>query len=183
VKRTFCAGAVLATSIVCSACGTSYSSSNPGPALPSPVIAQVNGMWRGSTTLVGVTGGECVGSTLAPTVGGVANSTLAMSQEGTTVTAELASAETGLACRYSGRVALNTLTLHATACSDDPVDIVVQCTNGSTRQLELIGSTINATVLGGVVAGTVAETFNVRDSEDTPVAGLVLNRTISATRR
>ena len=184
MKRLFPAWAgLLVVSAVCTGCGSSSSSSNSGLTLPSPVIANVNGMWRGSTTLVAVTGGECVGPTLSPSVGGTGTSTLAVEQDGSDVTAKLTSAETGLGCQYTGRVTLNSLALDAASCSAEPVNIVVQCTNGSTRQLELIGSTITATVAGGVVSGTMADTFNVRDAEDKPVAGLVLNRTISATRR
>jgi hypothetical protein len=174
--------ALLVAGVVSSGCGAS--NENPGMVLPSPIVANVSGMWQGPTTLVSATGGECVGALMSAAVGGVDTRTLAMVQEGTEVTARVTSADTGLGCQYTGRVALNSLALDAASCSSgEPVNIVVQCANGNTRQLQLIGSTITATVAGGVVTGTMAETFNVRDVENEPVAGLVVNRTISATRR
>ena len=176
--------ALLVAGVVSSGCGASSPGENAAMVLPSPIIANVSGMWRGPTTLVGVTGGECVGALMSAAVGAVDTRTLAIVQEGTEVSANVTSADTGLGCQYTGRVALNTLALDASSCSSAaPVNIVVQCTNGNTRQLELIGSTITATVAGGVVTGTMADTFNVRDVENKPVAGLVVNRTISATRR
>jgi hypothetical protein len=121
---------------------------------------------------------------MASSVGVVDTRTLAMLQDGTDLSATVTSAETGLGCQYTGRVALNTLALNATSCSaGDPVFIAVQCANGNSRQLQLVGSTITATVAGGVVTGTLAETFNVLSPDDDPIAGLVINHTISATRR
>ena len=183
-SKTGWAAACLIAGVISSGCGASSDSQNPGAPLPSPLTANVNGLWRGSSTLTAATGGECVGPLLSAGIGTADTRTLTMAQEGTGVTAKVTSADTGLGCQYTGRVALNTLALDAASCAaGEPVFLVVQCTNGATRQLELVGSTITATVAGGVVSGTLAETFNVRDFENKPIAGLVVNRTISATRR
>ena len=165
------------------ACDTSYSTSNPGPLLPTPLVAEVGGMWNGSTTLSKVAEGECVGAMLLPSLGRVSANAIAIEQTGTDLAAKLTSADTGLACAYRGTISLNNVVLESSSCSANPVNQVVQCPNGSVRQLELIGSSITAAVAGGIMTGTVADTFNVRDADDKPVAGLVVNQSLTTTRR
>jgi hypothetical protein len=183
MRRSFVACAVLiAGGLVAAGCSTSDSDSNPA-LIPSPLVAQVGGVWTGSTTLSGVSEGECVGASLLAQLGRVDASALSMVQDGVQITAKLTSAETGLTCTYAGRATSNGVVLDAPTCSGEPTKRVVQCTNGTTRQLQVIGSSIAAAVTGGVLTGSVADTFNVSDAQDKPVAGLVVKHSLQATRR
>ena len=170
--------ALLAASLLAAGCTTEQTA--PTTAGPSPFVAQLGGLWGGVLTLATVSGGECVGATL--TVGSAEPVSMSVLQNDTDLTARVTSAGTGLACNYTGRASLNSLVMDATAC-DAPV-LVVRCANGDARDLRLVGSSITATMNGGAIRGTTANTYNVfiTDSEQ-GVGRLVTTHEYSATRR
>jgi hypothetical protein len=121
-------------------------------------------------------------------VGGETNShSLTIKQDGTSLTARLTSAGTGLSCTYSGRVGLNGgVVLDASAC--DASTLVFRCPDGEVVDLVLVGSSITASIDAPVsvtsLFGTAAHTYNVlehngRDNEQ----GLVANHTFSSLTR
>jgi hypothetical protein len=170
--------AVLAASLFAAGCG----SDGPAPttASPSPFVAQVGGVWSGTQTLTSTDGGHCVPVLLR--VGMVEPMSLSVRQDDVELTARMASPGTGIACNYSGRASLNSLVLDSSDC--DKQLLVVQCQDGIIRDLKLVGSTISATLRGGVATGTVAYTYNMFVTGKIEGAGSVLARyDYTATRR
>lgn len=163
---------------------------NPASPTPvttqSPFISQFGGFYNGSLTLTRVAGGECVGQDYQSAIGVVDVGTVVISQAQTDVTAVVRSASTGLSCRYQGSAGPGAFALNAQSCDID--EILFQCTNGASRVLEPIGSTVTATLSGTSATGVVATSYNVfSDNEEEgvrkPVAGLILEQQFSAVRR
>lgn len=168
---------VLAASLLAAGCTTP---GTPTPAGPSPFVAQLGGVWGGTMTLATVTGGECIGATLV--VGAADPVSMSVLQNDTDLTARVTSAGTGLACNYAGRASLNSLVLDASSC--DAEVLVANCVDGSARDLKLAGSSITATMSGGILSGTLANTYNVFVAgEDRGVGRLVTTHQYTATRR
>ena len=176
-------GAVL---VAVMAAGCSESPMTPTAPSESPFVTQFTGMWNGAMQLQSVSGGECVGadlraaaSTASPDVG-----TVAITQDGSDVTAIVRSASTGLTCRYRGTASLANFALSAEDCT---AEIVLQCSTGAARVLEPIGSTMTVAQSGGTSTGIVTTTYNVfSDSTEElarkPVAGLTTQHQFTATR-
>jgi hypothetical protein len=159
--------AVIGAVVISTASCTENAASGPSTQ-PSLFAPQFSGTWTGSAVLTGVTSvsdGECVQPTLQAQVGttsGTERINLTLSQDNQNLAARLSSSTTGLACTYEGSAAQNTLALNAAAC--DAETLIVRCTNGSVRNLELVGSTVQGVVSGGAVNGTVANSYNVFDA-------------------
>ena len=147
------------------------------PTTTSPFAVSFTGLYSGSTTLSNVSGGECVGAdysarlaTGAPDVG-----TVTITQDRSDISAVVRSATTGLTCRYEGNASLATLALTATAC--DVETIIFGCSTGQARVLELVGSTMTATISGTTTQGVVATSYNVfadstEELQRKPIGGL-----------
>jgi len=189
MKSGLALGAVLLAAVAGAACGENLTAAptSPTPTNGSPFAVSFTGLYSGSTTLSHVTGGECVGAdyaaqlaTASPDVG-----TVTITQDRSDIAAVVRSATTGLSCRYEGNASLATFALSATSC--DVKTILVGCSNGAARVLELVGSTMTANISGTTTAGVVATYYNVfADSTETeqrkPVAGLILQHNFSARR-
>lgn len=172
--------------------GTTSCTKNAGevtaPTSQSLFAPQFSGNWAGTAVLssVGpVVNGECVGPALQTQIGtsaGSENVTLSIAQDANELAARLASASTGLACTYKGTSFSNTLALDAATC-DAPM-LIIRCGSlGPVRQMKVIGSTVQATVNGGQVSGTVANAYNVFDEKgDTAVTRVTLNYQFNAAR-
>ena len=137
------------------------------------------------TSVSSVADGECVQPTLQAQIGTTAGTdrvNLAVTQDAQNLAAHLSSASTGLSCSYQGTAAQNTLTLSAATCGETP-RLVLRCTNGSVRDLELLGSTVHGTVSGGQVSGTVANSYNAYDAlTGLAVTRVTLNYQLNAAR-
>ena len=198
VKRA----ALLATMVATVACG-------PAPTTPTaPTVAslaplllpRVGGLWAGPWAFDHISGGtgivasagtlECAGITFAAVLGQSNDSTLDITQDGDKVDARLRSAETGLACSYTGSIGTNGgMVLDATSCWEEP--LVLRClpdANGNVgvRTLSLVGSTLTASLNAPVqvtnVTGVAAHTYNVFDGNGA-AGGLVARHTFNLTRR
>jgi hypothetical protein len=181
--------AVLATVLI-AGCGpnltatpTSPTTTTPGQ---SPFVSQFGGFWNGTLNLTRVSGGECVGQDYQAIFGPLDVHTVVLSQTNTDVSAVVRSSTTGVSCRYTGTAGPGAFALSTQKC-EVPV-ILVRCTNGASRVLEQVGSTLTATLNGGVATGTVATWYNVFSSstleeERIPVAGLIVEQQFTAVRR
>jgi hypothetical protein len=158
------------------AIGTASCAGEPAAIFPSGqslFTPQYSGNWIGSANLTGVTPvvrGGCASPSLETLIGsdyGNEKVTLAISQDGNTLEARLASATTGLACTYKGTTELNTLALDAATC--DAPALNLRCTDETATKMIVIGSTIQGTVLGGRLTGTLANIYNVEPGSFTRV--------------
>jgi hypothetical protein len=163
----------------------------PAVATPSPFIANFNGFHGEAMILTSVSGGECVGDDLRARIGFVDVGTVTVSQKDADVTAIVRSATTGLECTYQGAASIGTFAVSSRSC--DTAKILFGCSNGQPRILELVRSTITASITGSATTGTVATSYNVfapatgtgaaGSTQQTPVAGLVTQHQFTALRR
>ena len=200
-------GGLLVFIVMVAGCGENRSSIPPTPTGPSTLLPlllpQLSGIWGGPVILTSVAGGtgpardagalECVGAAYDAVVGETNDSRLIIAQSGLAVTASLASAATGLACAYSGRIgSASSLELHASSC--EASTLLFRCPpdpngNVQVRHMQLVGSSISATfdppVNVASISGTVAHTYNVLDATGEGAVGtVVLNHVFtSLTRR
>jgi hypothetical protein len=161
---------------------------DPGAPFPSgqPLFApQFTGNWIGTATMTDMTPyvvDGCVLTTFDQQIIGQPlgneNVTLALSQDGNKLEARLGSSTSGLACTYNGTADANTIALDAATC--DARVLLLRCPAQlpdipeTVHSMEIIGSTIQGTVVGGRLTGTLATAYHV-DVKD-PGAGDQLSR-------
>ena|SRR5687768_51340 len=186
MKSRFVLMASLLAAAAGAACGETAAPSAPRT---SPFVTQFSGLWSGSMQLTAVAGGECVGAEFEErrtTPSGADQGTITITQEDSDVTAIIRSSTTGLTCTYNGNGSPLTYSLSAIECNGG--QILHQCSNGQSRVLELVGSTMTGTVAAGTTSGTVTTSYNVfADSTleiaRRPIAGLTLQHQFTAVRR
>jgi hypothetical protein len=168
-----------------------------GPSsLSELLVPRLSGNWGGEFRLDSVAGGtgaartaglaECTGVSFDRVVGEKTNNTLSITQSGSDLTAKLVSAGTGLACEYTGRIGSgSSFVLHAEKCTEE--DLTFMCTDGHTRVLQLVGSSLTATFDDPInpksISGTAAHTYNVLDAAKLPVNALVANHSFQGLAR
>ena len=144
----------------------------------------VDGLYTGSLELATVRGGECVGSDLSDRIGDADLNTVSITtRRAFEVSATVRSFTTGLYCSYSGDTRSALLAASDVSCNRE---VLYQCSNGNTRVIVPIASTMTALVAGNTATGTVATSFNVYSEEAgkrVPVAGLITQERFDATRR
>lgn len=136
------------------------------PDVTSPSAAALftpfSGDWLGTAVLTSVTPfvtGACVSPSLATLVNTTDQLNLSISQDGQKLTAHRSSATTGLSCSYTGTTSSNRIALDTAEC--DFPDLILRCTNDiNTSRLNVIGSTIQGTVLNGQLTATVTDSYN-----------------------
>jgi hypothetical protein len=160
IKEMLCAALLLASSSACSYQPTG------GATIPSPLVAQVGGTWTGpiglsqvSAPLAGTL--QCVGNALQALQASAPSDTMTLivSQDGIDLSGRLTTENSGLACSYVGTATPGAMVLNAPTC-DAPV-VAVRCANGEVHGVEVIGTTITATINNGVANGTLSQTYNV----------------------
>ena len=119
-----------------SSCG----SSSPTTPSSSP---RVSGAWIGHSTLTSVSGGECVGSTLAAAVGSRDIFSARIQQNESELAASLTYQGNRTSCVYRGSTANGALNLNFTSCPAGRIETFV-CSNGDVRQLEIVGTRVTA---------------------------------------
>lgn len=198
-RVNLCMG-VFAVAIASVGCGPNLTAVPPGPStgpttLEPLLLPRLDGVWGGNMTLTGISEGTgpardagsraCVGAAFDLVVGESINHSLSIKQDGTSLTARLTSAGTGLACTYEGRVGSNGgLVLDAASC--DATSLVFRCPDGQVLDLELVGSSITAMIDAPVrvtsITGTAAHTYNVTGGGGQD-QGLVANHSFTAMTR
>lgn len=167
------------------------------PAAPSLFVAetvQVTGQWRGSGTLsansiTGVTGSnsECAGEDLSARLQANIVSepfSLTMTQDEDKVTGQIATAS-GVTCSYTGKTGQNLITLTSVSCKAPT--IVMRCSNGSVREMDLVGSSVSGVIEVAnprTINGTLTNTYNLWTSTVPRfgVGSLVLNYSYTVNR-
>lgn len=165
----------IAVAVSCAACGSS-------PASPSaPTIAQVGGVWTGSVTQTSVSGGECIGTTLAASNGSADHYTVTIAQAGTALTGTATSQTSGQTCNYAGTAGTNTITFNVTSCPT--VGFRLTCSNGVQRDMYLNSRNLTASLNGSALVGTVGESWNVYVAGATvnPLAGMNITYNVGFT--
>jgi hypothetical protein len=153
------------------------------PAAASLFFPSIQGVWSGPMTLMGTSGGECVGTVIPTFLPTNDVGTVTVTQDGTDLLATLTMESTGLACKYSGTNTGANMTMNATSC--DRTGLIVQCVGGA-RELRLVGSSVAGTWNGNQLSGVTTSTYNVftpPDGQQTGVGSLVATHTFTATRR
>ena len=158
---------VLLVSLFVSSCG---SSSPSGPS----AAPRVSGAWIGHSTLTSVTGGECVGATLAATIGSRDIFSARIQQNESTLAASLTFQGNRTSCVYRGSTSNEAISLEFDSCTAGRIETFV-CSNGLVRQLEVTNSRVSAQNSGRT--GTVAETMtlNVFAGGASPVGVLTVS--------
>jgi hypothetical protein len=156
------------------------------PTAASLFIPTIQGVWSGPMTLLGTSGGECVGSVVPSFLPSTDLGTVSIStaQTGTDLLATLTMESTGLACRYSGTTTGANLAMNATSC--DRTGLLVQCIEGPARELRLVGSSVTATWNGTQITGVTTSTYNVftpPEGQQLGVGSLIATHSFTATRR
>jgi hypothetical protein len=192
---------LFASVMATTSCGENPNQTPVTPVGPSSLsqllLPRLSGNWGGEFRLDSVAGGtgpartaglpECTGVSFDRVVGERNNNTLSITQSGSDLTAKLVSAGTGLACQYTGSIGSgNTFVLHAEKCTEE--DLVIMCTDGQSRVMRLVGSSLTASFDDHInptsISGTAAHTYNVLNPNEAPVNGLVANHSFqSLTRR
>jgi hypothetical protein len=146
-----------------------------GSRAPLAPSTSVSGAWLANSTLVSVSGGECVGATLMTADARRDIFTTALRQNGSSVEATIASAANGTSCAYGGTIDGRDLVLNLTSCQTARVT-AARCANGAVRDLQLTSGTIVATVSGqSSGSGTDTSTWSVFEPGGaTPIGGLTL---------
>ncbi len=146
------------------------------PPPPAPSATQVAGAWIANAALTSAVGGECVGADLQAAAGRRDRYLVALAGE-SSLAATITSEGNGTSCAYSGPNAGGALTLTMTTCRLSQVPNVL-CGNGSRRDLQLVGGTLQGTAssLTGTGSGTDVTTWNVLAAGSTQVLGTLTLR-------
>jgi hypothetical protein len=135
----------------------------------------VSGAWIGNATLTSVSGGECVGSTLATAVGSRDIFSARIQQTDNDLAASITYQGNRTSCLYKGSTANEAVNLDFSSCPAGRVETFV-CSNGAVRQLEIIGTRVSAQNTGRTGTGTDTTTINVLAAGSTsPVAIMTLS--------
>jgi hypothetical protein len=143
----------LVLSLVVSSCGSS------SPSSPS-TTPRVSGAWIGNSTLTSVNGGECVGNTLAATIGSRDIFSARVQQTDNELAASLTYQGNRTSCLYKGSTTNQSVSLSFSSCPDGRIETFV-CANGDVRRLEVIDSRVSAQNDNRTGRGTDTTTLNV----------------------
>jgi hypothetical protein len=144
---------VLMVSLLGSSCG---SSSPSGPS----AAPRVSGAWIGHSTLTAVSGGECVGTTLATAIGSRDIFSARIQQNQSDLAASLTYQGNRTSCVYRGSTSNEAIDLAFASCPEGRIESFV-CSTGAIRQLEVVNSRVTAQNTGGTGNGTDTMTLNV----------------------
>ena len=144
---------VFLLSLFVSSCGSS------SPSSPSEA-PRVSGAWIGNATLTSVTGGECVGSTLAAAVGSRDIFSARVQQTENELAASVTYQGNRTSCVYKGSTNNQALSLNLSSCPDGRIETFV-CSSGEVRRLEILDSRINVQNDNRTGTGTDTTTLNV----------------------
>ena len=160
------AGSVLV--LIALGCGGSSGGSTSPTA---PTIAEMAGNWTGTYAAESASGCGCVANLLQTIVGVRVPFSMQISQNGATFEGRLTDEE-GVWCDLEGTVSSGTFSASFTTCSEpDPGE--VECPNGSRRNLVWGHTTVEGTVIGNQMTGTVFEEDECYNSNNGEYIGMV----------
>ena len=159
---------VAVLSLFVSSCGGS------SPSSPS-AAPRVSGAWIGNATLTSVSGGECVGTTLAASIGARDIFSARVQQTEDELAASLTFQGNRTSCVYTGATKNQSVTLNLSSCPDGRIDTFV-CSNGAVRQLEIVDAHVTAQNDNRTGKGTETTTLNVyAPGSATPLSTLTVS--------
>jgi len=140
---------------------------------PAPSVGQVAGAWIANASFVSATGGECIGADLAQASSRRDRFLVALSGQ-SAIDATITSQGSGTRCAYTGSNQNGALNLTMATCQDSRV-VNVQCGNGSRRDLQLAGGSLQAMADSrtGTGSGTEATTWNVFPAGSAQAVGVL----------
>ena len=144
---------VLVLALLVSSCGSS------SPSSPSET-PRVSGAWIGNSTLTSVSGGECVGSTLAAAIGSRDIFSARIQQTDNDLAASLTYEGNRTSCVYRGNTNNQSISLTMTSCPDGRIETFV-CSNGDVRRLEIVDARVSVQNDNRTGRGTDTTTLNV----------------------
>ena len=152
------------------------------PNAPSLFFPSIEGVWAGPLTLVGTSGGECVGAEIPSFLPTNDFGTATVTQNGSELQATLTMEGTGLACKYTGKHTGVNIALNATSC--DRTGLIVQCV-GTARELELVGSSVIGSWNSNQMEGVTTSTYNVFTTTNprVGVGSVIATHRFTATRQ
>jgi hypothetical protein len=177
-----CVSAGLLLIFLNSGCGGGGGSGGGAVGPTAPTIADVAGNWYGSFALESATGCGCIGSAVQLAIGLSFESTMEISQSGAAAQGRWISPGAAEWCDFAGTVGSESLHAEATGCMTvEETD--VECMNGNRRDLHWAGATLQATVFGNDMNGTLVETWDCFHSHTgEPKGTLTLNGRIEQER-
>jgi len=144
---------LLSFSLLVSSCGSS------SPSSPSTAPRE-SGAWIGNSTLTSVSGGECVGTTLAGAIGSRDIFSARIQQTDNDLAASLTYEGNRTSCVYKGSANNQSVSLSLASCPDGRIETFV-CSNGDVRRLEIVGSRVSVQNDNRTGNGTDSTTLNV----------------------
>jgi len=156
---------VLLLSLFVSSC----SSSSPSSPTAAP---RVSGAWIGNATLTSVSGGDCVGATLAGAVGSRDIFSARLQQTDNDLAASLTYQGNRTSCVYRGTTSNQSISLNLASCPDGRIETFV-CSNGDVRRLEIVDSRVSVLNDNRTGTGTDTTTLNVYAPGSTTSLGTV----------
>ena len=158
---------ILVLSLLVSSCGSS------SPSSPS-ATPRVSGAWIANATLTSVSGGECVGTTLAAAIGSRDIFSARVQQTDNELAASLTYEGNRTSCVYRGSTNNQAINLNMASCPDGRIETFV-CSSGDVRRLEIVDSRISVQNDNRTGRGTDTTTVNVyAPGSTTPLSTLTV---------
>jgi hypothetical protein len=143
------------------------------PSGPTPASAtSVSGVWIGQATLSAVTGGECVGQTLAAAIGSRDMFAASIRQAARDLNATVAYQGNRTSCALSGSVSEQRVGLTLMSCHAGRIERF-SCGNGAVRDLAMLSVRLDAGAVNGTGTGTDVSTWNVFEAGSSLPAGVL----------
>ena len=152
------------------------------PSTPTPSIVNAAGLWTGTSRLDTVSGGDCVGATMAAMVGTTGNITVQITQNGSALTAVSTATATGDTTNYSGTAGASSISLDWTQMSAGIIT-GFRCSNGERRDMEVRTNAVTATISGNTQTGTQAESWNIKVNGTGQAVGILFLNSSFTLRR
>ena len=155
-RRTVAASFLASAALLALSCGP--------PAGPTSVSTiSVSGVWIGNATLTSVSGGECVGQTLAGAIGSRDMFAASVRQSATDLAATVAYQGNRTSCALSGTVSDTRVGLSLTSCHAGRIERF-SCSNGAVRDLVMMSDRITAAAINGTGTGSDVSSWNVLEA-------------------
>jgi hypothetical protein len=132
-----------------------------GPSGPSAAsFESVAGVWIGNATLSAVSGGDCMGPTLASAIGSRDMFAASIKQAASDITATVAYQGNRTSCVLAGTAGSERVGMTLTSCHLGRIERLA-CRNGALRDLGMLSDRITAATVNGTGTGTDVSTWNV----------------------
>jgi hypothetical protein len=143
----------------------------------APSFTQMSGTWRGTETLVRVTGADCIAASVAGLIGDSGDWTMTIVQSGNTLTARRGD------CSYRGNVGNATFTLSPDPMSCQSTTLELTCQDRTLRGIRLRTAVLSGTVNGNTASGMSTYTFDVLPAGTATSLSVLVEESVFTMRR